>query len=194
MRPWTWPVTQKKVKYNFVELILALKRTHWVVVGLGHWLVLGGVTLAGNDSLQPPCHGLHQVLQVLVVHDRQQWIGLCKHQNAPECAFRHLQLCSDLSQRDFGLPKLNWSSLVLHRKVGSCCFHSCSESDWSAMEAYSLFPLKQKVFIIMDCPFYTASLTYRRTHRKKLQPAMMTRAAAIIIFSLVKFKDAYCTI
>ena len=38
-----------------------------MVVSLNHWLKLGGVALVGNDSLQPPQHGLHQVLQVLAV-------------------------------------------------------------------------------------------------------------------------------
>ena len=52
------------MKYLFIELVLALKRAHWVVVGLDHWLLIVWVALVGNDSLQPPRHGLHQVLQV----------------------------------------------------------------------------------------------------------------------------------
>ena len=38
-----------------------------MVIGLDYWLVLGGVALVGNYSLQPPQPGLHLVLQVLTV-------------------------------------------------------------------------------------------------------------------------------
>ncbi len=43
---------------------MALKRNQWVVVGLDHWLVLGGGALVGNKRIQLPLHGLHQVFQI----------------------------------------------------------------------------------------------------------------------------------
>jgi hypothetical protein len=47
--------------------MLALKR---VTLDVRHiWLVLGGVALPIYDGLQPPWHGLYQVLELLdVVH------------------------------------------------------------------------------------------------------------------------------
>ena len=41
-----------------------------------HWLVLGGIPLVADNGLQPPRHGLNEVLQVLdVVHLQQPELG-----------------------------------------------------------------------------------------------------------------------
>ena len=152
-----------------------------MVVSIDHWLLLGGVALVGNDSLQSPQQGFHQVLQVLVIH-----------LNAPKLGDLPLQL---LQAGGLGVQQLSIHQ-CLHifngvqiravawpvnegdvRPLLEQGFHNLG------LVAYSPCHLKQ---IIAGYPFYTASLTYRRTHRKNPQPSMMTRAAAIII------TDAYC--
>ncbi len=114
------------------------------MVVLDHWQVLGGVALVGNDSLQPPRHGLHQVLQVLAVI----------HLDAPELGDLPLQL---LQVGGLGVPQLSlhpcphFFNGVKIRAVAwkvnegdaqPLLEPGCGESDWSATEAYSPFPLK----------------------------------------------------